>query len=424
MPATCVVGMQWGDEGKGKIVDLMSEGCDLVVRYQGGANAGHSVVIGEQSYAMHQIPSGILREGVTCVIASGVVLDPEELEAEVAGLVEKGIDLDGRLWISDRAHVVMPYHKTLDRLREAALGDAKIGTTARGIGPCYADKYNRSGLRVADLVKPAGAADRIRRAVAVKNAEIVNLHGSEPLDADAVVEQFLAYAEWLRPRACDTAVRINDALDAGRHVFFEGAQGSLLDIDFGTYPFVTSSNASAAGLAAGAGVSPRRVDRFIGVAKAYTSRVGAGPCPTELKDAVGDRIRERGREYGTTTGRPRRTGWFDAVSVRQSVRIGHIDELAVTLIDVLTGFETLNVCVAYNLDGARVEHLPADAEALDRCRPVYETLPGWQEELGGITSFDDLPAAARDYVTLIEERVGAPVRTVSVGPERGQTIRR
>jgi len=422
MPATCVIGMQWGDEGKGKIVDLMSEGCDLVVRYQGGSNAGHRVVIGGEIYAMHQVPTGVLRPGVECVLANGMVVDPEELVTEVGALVTRGVNVDGRLWISDRAHVVMPYHKVLDRLREAARGANKIGTTVRGIGPCYTDKVSRRGLRVADLVRRDGAADRVRAAVEAKNREIVRLHDGEPLDADAVVEQFMALADWLRPRVRDTAVMLNDALDAGRHVFFEGAQGSLLDIDFGTYPFVTSSNSSAAGLAVGAGVSPRRVDRFIGVAKAYTSRVGEGPCPTELTDEIGDRIRERGHEYGTTTGRPRRTGWFDAVTVRHSARIGQIDELALTLTDVLTGFDPLQVGVAYELEGERIEHLPADAEVLGRCRPVYEALPGWHEAISDARTFEALPSAARAYVAFIEERVGVPVRTVSVGPDREQTV--
>jgi adenylosuccinate synthase len=424
MPATCVVGMQWGDEGKGKIVDLMSADCDMVVRYQGGSNAGHKVVIGGETYAMHQVPTGILRPGVECLMANGMVVDPEELLKEVEGLTARGIEIDGRLWISDRAHVVMPYHKELERLSEAALGDRKIGSTLRGIGPCYTDKASRSGLRVADLVRRTGAAERLRAAATAKNREIERLFGGRPLDVERLVEQHLGYAEWLRPRTCDTTECIHQALDAGRKVFFEGAQGSLLDLDFGTYPFVTSSNASAAGLAAGAGVSPRRVGRFIGVAKAYTSRVGAGPFPTELSDDIGQRIRERGHEYGTTTGRPRRTGWFDGVVVRYAVRIGQIDELALTLTDVLTGLDPVRVCVAYDLGGRRLERVPADVEALGACRPVYEDLPGWHEDVSDVKSFDRLPTAMRDYVALIERQVGAPVRTISVGPEREQTIRR
>jgi adenylosuccinate synthase len=423
--STCVVGLQWGDEAKGKIVDLLCDQHDVVVRYQGGANAGHTVVHEGVTYKLSLVPTGILREGIDCVIGNGVVVHPPALLKEIERLSGQGVDFGGRLHISDRAHVIMPHHLAEERLTEESASSADhLGTTRRGIGPCYRDKVGRvHGIRVTDLYHPAVFRERLERIVAFKNRLLAAmLPVYEPLDARAVGDEYLAYAEQLRPFVHDTTSWLHGALAAGRRLLFEGAQGSLLDIDHGSFPYVTSSNSSAAGIAAGSGVPTRHIGRWIGVVKAYTTRVGGGPFPTEQDNAVGERIRQVGREYGTVTGRPRRCGWFDAVAVRYSARVSGSTELAVMLLDVLSGIEELQVSVGYEVNGRRVDELPASLADFDLCRPVYETLPGWSADLTGVRRWDDLPVEAREYVRFLGNRVGVPVSIVSVGPDRRQTI--
>ncbi len=421
----CIVGLQWGDEGKGKIVDLLTEQYDLVVRYSGGANAGHTVKIGQEKFALHLVPSGILRPNVMAVISTGVVVDPEVLLGEIDALRGRGVTIDGNLRISDRAHLVMPYHKLQDSMSEsAANGPEKIGTTARGIGPCYADKMYRSmALRVADLYRPDAFRQKLEAIVEKKNILLKALYGCDKaIDAGVLYGQYMEFAERLRPFVVDTTALVNDAIADGKRVLFEGAQGTLLDIDHGTFPFVTSSTASAAGYAAGAGVSPRTVKTILGVVKAYTTRVGGGPFPTELHDATGQYIRDKGHEYGTTTGRPRRCGWFDAFLVRYSTILCGTTHLAMMHLDTLGGMDEMKVCVGYEVNGKRVKHFPSQVDDLEAARPVYETLEGWQEDISEMTSFADLPAAAKRYVETVEKVVGVPVAIVSVGPERRQTL--
>ncbi|MDH3583924.1 MAG: adenylosuccinate synthase [Phycisphaerae bacterium] len=434
-PHTAVTGLQWGDEGKGKIVDLLTADHDLVVRYNGGANAGHTVVVGEQTYALHLIPSGILHPDKLNIIGNGVVIDPAKLLEEIDGLATRGVEVGENLRISDRAHLVMPYHKQQDALMEAALAtadgdDGRIGTTGRGIGPAYADKAIRStAVRVADLYEPKSLRRKLAHIAAVKNATLGALarladESFEPIDADALAEQMLGFAEILRPHVTDTSALLHRAAEDGRRILFEGANACMLDIDHGTYPFVTSSNCSSLGIFPGTGLPGSTVNRVVGIHKAYTTRVGGGPFVTELDDAIGNRIRERGREYGTTTGRPRRCGWLDLVVLKYSSRICGATELALMLLDVLAGFETLKICVAYELDGRRLDHFPARAETLDRVQPVYEELEGFSDEITAVRRQDQLPAAARAYVDRIEQVVGVPVTTISVGPERSQTLSR
>ncbi|MFO0908542.1 MAG: adenylosuccinate synthase [Isosphaeraceae bacterium] len=426
MPSTCVVGLQWGDEAKGKIVDLLCDRHDAVVRYQGGANAGHTVVADGVTYKLSLIPTGILRPGIDCIIGNGVVIHPPALLKEIDTLRKQGVDFGGRLHVSDRAHVILPYHLAEERLTEESSSAADhLGTTRRGIGPCYRDKVGRvHGVRVGDLYHPERFREHLGRIVAYKNRLLsALLPDYEPLDATQVADEYLELAEALRPYVADTTSRLHDAIGAGRRLLFEGAQGSLLDVDHGSYPYVTSSNSSAAGIAAGSGVPTRHIDRWIGVVKAYTTRVGGGPFPTEQDNEIGERIRRVGREYGTVTGRPRRCGWFDAVAVRYSARVSGSTELAVMLLDVLSGLPELKVAVAYeDPNGKRVDAMPATLAQLERCRPVYETLPGWPDDLTGVRSWSDLPQAARDYVGFLGKQIGVPVRTVSVGPERKQTI--
>jgi len=441
-PHTAVVGLQWGDEGKGKIVDWLAEGFDVVVRYNGGANAGHSVVVGDQRFALHLVPCGILRPGTLNLVANGVVVDPPVLLDEMAGLAARGVEIGDNLRISDRAHVVFPYHKQADELLEAAMAAAAgnevtggaagaIGTTGRGIGPCYADKATRAtAVRVGDLYEPAEAFRRKLRFVAgVKNAMQEGLARSigrpfAPIDPDGLADTFLGHAERLRPHVADTGALLHEAMAAGRRVLFEGGNGALLDVDHGSYPFVTSSNASALGIYAGAGVPGGRVGRIVGVVKAYTTRVGGGPLPTEQAGDVGGHLRERGREYGTTTGRPRRCGWLDLVAVRHTARLCGATELAVMLLDVLAGLDTLKVCVGYRHAGRTIDTFPASAALLGAVEPVYETLPGFGEDLAGCRRWADLPPAARDYLAFVEHVVGVPVAHASVGPEREQTLER
>jgi adenylosuccinate synthase len=421
----CIVGLQWGDEGKGKIVDLLTEQYDLAVRYSGGANAGHTVRIGQEKFALHLIPSGILRPNVIAVISTGVVADPEVLLGEIEALRGRGVRIDSNLRVSDRAHVVMPYHKLQDSLSEScASGSEKIGTTARGIGPCYADKMYRSmAIRVGDLLKPDTLRQRLASIVQKKNALLRALYGCDRvLDAEAIHAQYVTFGESLRPFICDTTALVNDAMADGKRVLFEGAQGTLLDIDHGTFPFVTSSTASACGYAAGAGVSPRTVKTILGVIKAYTTRVGGGPFPTELNNDIGQYIREKGHEYGTTTGRPRRCGWFDGFLVRYAAMLGGVTNLAVMHLDTLGGLDELKICVGYEVAGKQLRHFPSQIEDLQTAQPIFESLEGWREDISQMRSIDDLPAAARRYVEKLEAVVGVPVTIVSVGPERRQTL--
>lgn len=418
MPGTCVVGLQWGDEAKGKLVDILTEQHEIVVRYAGGANAGHTVVSDGQTWKLSLIPSGILRNGVACVVTGGVVLDPAAVIKEIDGLESRGVTIAGKLLVSDRAHVVFPWHVAEDKLLDGSLsGGEPIGTTGRGIGPCYRDKVGRSlAIRLGDLYRPEFPA-QLAHITALK----AKLLGAE-FDVAAIQEQYRQYAERLRPFVCDTTSYLLDAVEAGRTVLFEGAQGALLDVDHGTYPFVTSSNSSGVGISNGSGVPGRWIERVIGVVKAYSTRVGGGPMPTEQDNAVGQRIRDRGNEYGTVTRRPRRCGWFDAVAARYTARLSGVDELAVMLLDVLSGFDELAICSAYMIDGRRVTQFPSHVDDVKRAEPVYEMLPGWHEELTSVRRYDDLPDNARRYLARIGELLGRPVTVVSVGPDRAQTI--
>lgn len=424
MPVSCVVGLQWGDEGKGQIVDHLSGAFDLIVRYAGGANAGHSVVVGETKLGLHLVPSGILREHVLCVIGNGVALDPEVLFEEIDALAKLGVDVESRLKVSDRAHVVMPYHKLEDRLSEAALSEGtKLGTTARGIGPLYADKATRTNaIRVHHLLTPDVFRQRLVEIVDRKNRIFGALYGADPIDIDAILERFTAYAERLRPMVCDTADLLHRSMEQGKRLLFEGAQGSLLDLDHGTFPFVTSSNSSACGMSAGSGVPPRKLTTVLGVAKAYTSRVGTGPMPTELKDGVGQAIRDVGKEYGTTTGRPRRCGWFDGVATAYSVRLGGMTAIGIIGLNVLSQFDEVNICVGYEVDGRALDHFPCDVDLLDRVRPILETHEGWKQDLARCGGWDELPAKARAYLGRLESLLNCPIAAVAVGPERDQLL--
>ena len=421
----CVFGLSWGDEGKGKVVDLLCPAFDLVVRFNGGANAGHTVCIGPDTFAMHLLPSGALHESVTAVIGSGVVVDPITLIQEIDALAERGIDVTGRLKISDRAHLVLAYHKLEDRLSEhAAVGPARIGTTARGIGPCYADKMKRtSAVRFTDLVHERNLAERLERIVADRKAALAAVYGNDfELDIETILGDVETARERLASLVCDTGGLLREAMDSGQAVLFEGANGMLLDVDHGTYPFVTSSSTGPHGIGSGAGVPPSRVTVLIGTTKAYATRVGSGPFVTELQDGIGDRIRRRGKEFGTTTGRPRRCGWFDVVSCRYTAMISGVTDLALMHLDTLSGFDQIGVCVAYRVDGNTLAFPPADARLLERAEPVLEFFPGWQEDLQFVRRFEDLPAAAREYVERIEAMVGVGISIIGVGPERSQIL--
>ena len=425
MPGTCVIGLQWGDEAKGKLVDILTEDHDIVVRYQGGANAGHTVVSSGQTWKLSIIPSGILRDGVACVVTGGVVLDPAKVLEEMDGLESRGIRMEGKLQLSDRAHVVFPWHIVEDRLLDGSLsGGGAIGTTGRGIGPCYRDKVGRAlAIRLGDLYRDDFRA-RVEHVVDFKNRLFSSWPSgtTAPLDAAAIHAQYATYAERLRPHVADTNAFLLDAVEQGSRLLFEGAQGALLDIDHGTFPFVTSSNSSGVGVASGSGVPGRWVNRVIGVVKAYSTRVGGGPLPTEQDNAIGMHLRERGREYGTVTKRPRRCGWFDAVAARYTARLSGVDELAVMLLDVLGGLDELKICSAYEIDGRRTTQFPSQIADLERAVPVYETLPGWPDELDTARDEHALPLHARRYVDHIAQLLGRPVSIVSVGPDRDQTI--
>ena len=420
---TCVVGLQWGDEGKGKVVDILAEDSEIVVRYGGGSNAGHTVVIGDSRFALHLLPSGAVREGTVCVIANAVVVDPAVLIDEIDGLAQRGISLAGRLFISENAHVVLDYHKREDQLREESLGKQKIGTTVRGIGPCYADKVGRSyAVRMSDFRDLKALAAKLRTILEYKNKLFAALYGAEPMDAETVIENCKRYAQRLAPCTTDTTELLHTAIGEGKSILFEGAQGSLLDLDHGTFPYVTSSNCSSLGLPSGCGVPAKLVNQYIGVAKAYTTRVGAGPFPTELDNEIGQYIREKGHEYGTTTGRPRRCGWFDAVAAAYSIRIGSVDSVALMHLDTLTGLKQLQLCRAYEIDGRETTFFPANIDRLAKARPIYETTAGWDDDFSDATRFEDLPAAAQAYVRRLEQLVGKPVGMIGVGPKRSQTI--
>lgn len=421
MAAIVLVGAQWGDEGKGKATDLLGGRVDYVVRYQGGNNAGHTVVIGEKKFALHLLPSGILTPDVVPVIGNGVVIDPAVLLQEMAGLQAQGVDTS-KLVISANAHLITPYHVTLDKVSERFLGNAKIGTTGRGIGPTYADKVARLGIRVQDLFDPSILRQKVEGALHNKNQTLVKVYNRREVDVDLITEELLQYADELRPYVADTGLLLNDALDAGKVVLLEGGQGTLLDVDHGTYPFVTSSNPTAGGACSGSGIGPTKITRVIGILKAYTTRVGSGPFPTELFDADGERLRTIGGERGVTTGRPRRCGWFDAPIARFATRVNGLTDFFLTKLDVLTGFEQIPVCVAYDIDGTRSDELPMTQTEFHHAKPIYEMLPGWTEDISGAKSVEDLPPNARAYVRYLEEISGAPISAIGVGQDRDATI--
>lgn len=421
MPNTILVGAQWGDEGKGKIIDFLTDEADIVVRSQGGNNAGHTIVIAGQKYVLHLIPSGILRKAKTCVIGNGVVIDPVALVGEIEGLRERGVKVAKNLLISDAAHLVMPYHRELDGQREVLKGRNKIGTTKRGIGPAYADKASRTGLRMCDLVQPEVFREKLQLRIKENNAILKGL-GAGPVNGRRILEDSLRAADVLRPFVTNTVVYLQKAMAAGKSLLFEGAQGTFLDIDHGTYPFVTSSNTTAGGACTGSGVPPHRMDRVLGVMKAYTTRVGEGPFPTE-DQGISDALHAMGREFGATTGRARRCGWFDAVATRFAAMVNGIDDLAITNLDGLDAVEKIRVCVAYKVDGRKVDVPPTDTAALARCTPVYQEFPGWMKSTENAKTFKALPPAARDYVKAISDLTGARLEIVSVGPGREQTIR-
>jgi adenylosuccinate synthase len=430
MAATCVIGLQWGDEAKGKIVDLLTAQNEIVVRYQGGANAGHTVVFDGKKYKLSLIPSGIFRPEVQSVIANGVVVDPESILGEIDRLRDAGVEIEKNLMLSSRAHVIFPWHKEEDRLmNDAGVRSEAIGTTMRGIGPCYRDKVGRStAVRVGDMYR-ADFPEKIRKIVELKNRALPGMARDDEVkatvkkfDAEEIIAQYSNYAERLKPFVTDVVDYLLDAVDADKKILLEGAQGALLDVDYGTFPYVTSSNSSGVGVTAGSGLPATFIKRVVGIIKAYSTRVGGGPFPTELDDEIGQRIRDRGNEYGTVTKRPRRCGWFDAVAVRYTSRLSGATELSLMLLDVLSGFETINICVAYELDGKRIESFPSDVDDLARGKPIYETVPGWAEEIDHIEKYDDLPENAKKYVARLEEILGRPISIVSVGPGREQTI--
>ena len=421
MPATVVIGAQWGDEGKGKVANLLAQDADVIVRYQGGNNAGHTIVIGDEKFALSLVPSGVIYPSVTPVIGNGCVIDPEVLLDEMDALSARGVN-PGQLRLSGNAHLIMPYHRKLDAVRERYLGRNQIGTTKRGIGPAYTDKYSRQGIRVQDLFDPGIFEAKLEAVLREKNQILSRVYNTLPMDAGPIAEEYLGYAERIGPLVTDASLLVWNAIKADKKVVFEGAQGVLLDIDHGTYPFVTSSNPISGGALTGAGVGPKDIDAVLGIAKAYISRVGSGPFPTELDDEVGERMVQVGGEYGTVTGRRRRCGWLDMVALRYSVRVGGITELALMKLDVLSGFPTVRIATSYQAGGETFNDFPRQQRVLYDCVPVYEDLDGWEEDISGIRSMDDLPAAARRYVQRVEELAGVPVTMVSVGPDREATF--
>ncbi len=421
MPAVLIIGAQWGDEGKGRATDLLGSRVDYVVKFNGGNNAGHTVVVGDEKYALHLLPSGILTPGVVPVIANGVVVDPEVLFEELDGLIARGVDVS-RLRVSANAHIITHYHRTLDKVTERFLGKRQIGTTGRGIGPAYADKINRVGIRIQDLFDENILRQKVEGALEQKNPLLVKVYNRRAITVDEIVDELLTYVDRLRPMLADTSLEINNALDAGKTVLFEAGQATMLDIDHGTYPFVTSSSATAGGAATGGGIAPSRIERVISVIKAYTTRVGSGPFPTELFDESGDYLRDNGFEFGTTTGRPRRCGWYDAPIARYNARINGVTDYVVTKLDVLSGLEKIPVCVAYDVDGVRHDEMPVNQTDFHHAKPIYEEFPGWSEDITGARRFEDLPENAQKYVRTLEAMSGARFSAIGVGPEREQVV--
>jgi len=421
MPAVVLVGAQWGDEGKGKATDLLGSRVDYVVKFNGGNNAGHTVVIGDEKYALHLLPSGILSPGVVPVIANGVVVDIDVLFEELDALIERGVDVS-RLLVSGSAHVIAGYHRTIDKVTERFLGKRRIGTTGRGIGPAYADKINRVGIRMWDLFDEKILAEKVEGALDQKNHLLVKVYNRRAITVDEIVDDLLSYAERVRPMVADTSLLLNRALDEGKQVLFEAGQATMLDVDHGTYPFVTSSSSTAGGAATGSGVGPNRIDRVIAIIKAYTTRVGAGPFPTELDDEQGEWLRQRGAEFGTTTGRPRRTGWYDAPIARYTTRVNGVTDFVLTKLDTLTGLERIPVCVAYDVDGVRFDEVPSSQSDFHHAVPIYEEFPGWSEDIQGARSFEDLPVNAREYVLALERMSGARFSAIGVGPARDAIV--
>ena len=421
MPAIVVLGTQWGDEGKGKIVDYLAQKAETVVRYQGGSNAGHTVAVDGVEYKLRLMPSGILYKGTLCVVGKGVVFNPKVMLEEMDGMIAKGVDVSG-VRISNRAHVVMPYHCIMDGLGEEAKGDGKIGTTKNGIGPCYMDKCDRIGIRVCDLIDKEEFAKKLKINLAVKNDQLVKLYGHEPLSYEEILKEYEGYADRLRPYVCDTIALLHDEIKAGRKILFEGAQATMLDIDYGTYPYVTASHPVSGGVGVGAGVAPRSIDKVVGVVKAYSTRVGEGPFPTEQLNEIGDKIRDCGHEFGTVTGRPRRTGWIDACILRYAGMINGLDYMAITRLDILDSFEEIKMCVGYKYKGELLNEVPASLNILAEVEPVYETFEGWMTDISGIREYGKLPEKARIYLERLAEVTGVALGIVSVGPNRDQTI--
>jgi adenylosuccinate synthase len=420
MSVTVLVGSQWGDEGKGKIVDILSERYDIVVRYQGGANAGHTVEIGDNKFILHLIPSGILRETVLCAIGNGVVIDPKALLDEISLLEGMGISIKGRLFISHNAHLIMPYHKLLDSINES--GTSKIGTTGRGIGPCYIDKYARKGIKIVDLLDKKVLEEKIKQNIKENNNLLKKVYNQKELDVNEIIKEYLAFDDAIDQYITDVPIFLNTALDDGNSILLEGAQGALLDIDFGTYPYVTSSSPTSGGACTGSGIPPTKISSVFGIVKAYTTRVGLGPFPTELLDEDGEQLRKIGAEFGATTGRPRRCGWFDAFLLNYSKMINGIERAAITKLDVLSYFDNIKVCVGYEINGKRLKSYPTNENQMKQVTPVYESLPGWKSELSNLTRYEELPSEAKDYLQFISQQGGFEISMISVGPKRDQTI--
>ena len=422
MPVSVVIGSQWGDEGKGKVVDLLSEDVDIVARYQGGANAGHTICWGDETFVLHLVPSGIFHEGTTCVIGNGVVIDPVAVMEEIRTIRELGYDVEGRLFISHNAHLIMPYHKRVEQAREEARDGGAIGTTGRGIGPAYVDKFARTGIRVVDLLDRDVLRKKLKRSIDEKNTILKSVYKAEQLDVEAIIEEYVEFDRLIDPYVTDTAEYLCRSLSEGKHVLAEGAQGSLLDVDFGTYPYVTSSHPTAGGACTGLGIPPTSVERVIGIVKAYSTRVGNGPFPTELTDATGEKLRADGHEFGATTGRPRRCGWLDLVALRYTSMINGFTDLAITKLDVLTGHETIQVATRYQVDGKETQRFPAEVQTLERAEPLYDQVPGWTDDIVGVDRFDALPETARRYLDFVSDYLGVPISMISTGPKRSQTI--
>ena len=420
MPNIVIVGAQWGDEGKGKVIDIFAPQVDFIARYQGGNNAGHTVVIGGNEFILHLVPSGILHNRKMCVIGNGVVIDPKALLEEIRMLEDKGIGVDGRLFVSEEAHVILPYHKKLDELKEER--KKKIGTTKKGIGPCYADKVARSGIRIADLLDDAVFKEKLKSNLEEKNAILTKIYNVDAFSFDSIYGEYSDYARKIKKYVCNTTVLLNDALKKRKKILFEGAQGTLLDVDHGTYPFVTSSNATAGGASTGTGIGPTKIDKVVGIVKAYTTRVGEGPFPTEFSKDLMDRIRNKGKEFGATTGRPRRCGWFDSVIVKHSVMVNGIDEIVVTKLDVLDDLDNLKICMAYKYEGRLYNDFPSNIRVMKNCEPVYEELPGWKEDTTGITSYSRLPKNAKNYLKRMQKILKTKIVLISVGSDRKQTF--